>query len=132
MLFRSARKAVLWICACIVPFTSFVVKAEGTVMVITLLAIATFFAQAFFANIFSLPADIFPHEKVASVVGLNVMTGSLAGSLTIRSAGHIVQRFGYGPLFGLVAIFLPAGALVAQFLVQEGPQVSERLAVTSA
>ncbi len=126
----KARRAVLWVSACIVPFTCFVVKASSDFAVLALLGIATFFAQAFFANIFSLPADLFPREKVGSVVGLNVMAGSLAGSLTIWSAGHIVQRFSYGPLFLLVAFFLPAGALCAQLLVRSEAPVPERLRAT--
>ncbi len=113
----KARKVLLWVCACIVPFTSFVVLATTEAAVLSILATATFFAQAYFSNIFSLPADIFPAEKVASVMGLNVMAGSLAGSLTIRMAGHIVQRFSYGPLFAMVAFFLPLGAICAQLLV---------------
>jgi len=128
----KARKVILWVAACIVPFTSFVVKTSSEAAVLTLLAIATFFAQAFFANVFTLPSDIFPREKVASVVGLNVMTGSLSGSLTIWSAGYIVQRFSYGPLFLLVAFFLPIGALCAQTLVRSETRVRETLQTASA
>lgn len=119
----KARKAILWVAACVVPFTSFVAGATSVTSVIALLAIATFFAQAFFANIFALPADMFSPEKVASVVGLNVLTGSLAGSFTIWAAGHIVERFSYGPLFVLVAFFLPMGAICAQIVLRSTTSV---------
>ena len=128
----QARKAIMWVCACVVPFTSFVGRATSEFTIITLLAIATFFAQAFFANIFALPADMFPHEKVASVVGLNVMTGSLAGSFTIWAAGHIVERFSYGPLFLLVAFFLPMGAICAQIVLRSPSSVPRTVPVASA
>ena len=112
-----ARRMIMWICACIVPFTSFVVKVPGVAGVLAILAIATFFMEAFFANLFALPADIFPHERVASVVGVSVMCNSFAAIVVMQFIGHVVERFSYTPVFVLVAFLLPAGALSIQWLV---------------
>jgi ACS family hexuronate transporter-like MFS transporter len=117
----------MWVCACIVPFTSLVVKASGEIAVLALLGIATFFIQAFFANIFALPADLFPHEKVASVFGLNTMAGGLAGFFTVQGAGYIVERFSFVPMFVGMAFFLPAAALCTQLLVRPAVPVTERM-----
>lgn len=113
----KARKRIMWVCACIVPWTCFVVKVPGLAAVLTLLAIATFFMQAYFANLFALPADLFPHQRVASVVGLNVMCNYLASIAVIQFTGHIVERVSYTPVFALIAFFLPTGAIFAQWLV---------------
>jgi ACS family hexuronate transporter-like MFS transporter len=112
-----ARRTIMWISACIVPFTSFVVKVSGVAAVLAILAIATFFMEAFFANLFALPTDIFPPGRVASVVGLNVMCNSFAAIAVMQFIGHVVERFSYTPVFVMVAFFLPAGALSIQWLV---------------
>lgn len=127
----QARRAIMWVSACVVPLTTFVAMTKSVVMVITLLAIATFFIQAFFANVFTIPADLFEQNKVASVVGLNVMCGSLAGSLSIWVAGHIVQRFSYMPVFVMMAFFLPAGALCAQKLIRSDVPVQDKMPAPS-
>jgi MFS transporter, ACS family, aldohexuronate transporter len=116
-----ARRYVMWICALIVPFTSLVVNVMSVAGVIAILGIATFFIQAFFANIFTLPADLFSREKVASVFGLNTMSGTLAGFFTVQLAGYIVERYSYGPVFLMVAFLLPAAALLTQVLVSSEP-----------
>lgn len=116
-----ARKTIMWICACVVPFTSLVVKVYGLAAVLAILAIATFFFQAYSANLFALPADLFPHERVGSVVGLNVMCNTLAAIAVVQFTGHIVERFSYTPVFILVAFLLPAACLSSQWLVTSSP-----------
>jgi MFS transporter, ACS family, hexuronate transporter len=127
-----ARRAIMWVCACMVPLTSLVVKVSSVAAVLTLLAIATFFMQGYFANVFSLPADLFPHGKVASVFGLNTMAGTLAGFLTVQASGYIVERFSYIPLFVGIAFFLPMGALCTQMLVRSKRLVPEELPAARA
>jgi len=95
-----------------------VLKTAGVTATIALLGIATFFIQAFFANIFSLPADLFPPEKVASVFGLNTMAGGLGGFFCVQAAGYMVERFSYVPVFFGVAFFLPMAAMSTLVLVK--------------
>lgn len=113
-----ARLAVMWVSAIVVPFTTFVVSATSVAGVLALLAVATFFIQAFFSNVFALPADLFPREKVASVVGLNTMAGSLAGSFAILAAGYVVERYSYVPAFVAMAFFLPMGVTCATLVLR--------------
>jgi hypothetical protein len=108
----------MWVSALVVPFTTFVVKATSVAGVLALLAVATFFIQAFFSNVFALPAVLFPREKVASVVGLNTMAGSLAGSFAILAAGYVVQRYSYVPAFVAMAFFLPMGVTCASLVLR--------------
>jgi MFS transporter, ACS family, aldohexuronate transporter len=113
----NARRRILWICACIVPFTSFVVKATSLPAVLAMLAVATFFIQGFFANLFAMPTDIFPSSKVASVVGINISFNYMMAILVTQFTGLVVEKISYTPAFVLVAFFLPLGAICAQWLI---------------
>jgi ACS family hexuronate transporter-like MFS transporter len=121
-----ARKTIMWVSACIVPFTSFfVVRVPGLAAVLTFLAVATFFIQAFFSNLHALPADLFPHERVASVAGLTTMFSIVAAIATVQFTGHAVDR-SFAPAFALVAFFLPAGAVCAQWLIPSKAEATSR------
>jgi len=117
-----ARSRIMWFAASVVLVTGMttgvVLKTAGVTVTIALLGIATFFIQAFFANIFSLPADLFPPEKVASVFGLNTMAGGLGGFFCVQAAGYMVERFSYVPVFFGVAFFLPMAAMSTLVLVK--------------
>jgi ACS family hexuronate transporter-like MFS transporter len=112
----------MWLAAGVVLVTGmttgFVLNTAGVIATIALLGLATFFIQAFFANIFSLPADLFPPEKVASVFGLNSMAGGLGGFFCVQAAGYMVERFSYVPVFLAVAFFLPMAALCTLVFVR--------------
>ncbi|HKV04874.1 MAG TPA: MFS transporter [Candidatus Acidoferrales bacterium] len=114
-----ARRTIMWVCACVLPFTSLAVRVSSVWAVLTLLAIATFFMQGYFANLFSLPADLFPREKVASVFGLNSMAGTLCALVMIQATGYVVGRFSYVPVFAAIAFCLPLGAICTQVLVRQ-------------
>ena len=122
-----ARKAIMWACACIVPFTSFVVKTYALAAVLSILAIATFFIQAYNSNLFAVAADIFAPGRVASVVGLNVMCNALAAIAVIQFTGHIVEHSSYTPAFVLVALLLPTASLCAGWLVRPDKETSNSM-----
>jgi len=131
-----ARSTIMWFAASIVLVTGIttgvVLNTAGVTATIALLGIATFFIQAFFANIFSLPADLFPPEKVASVFGLNTMAGGLGGFFCVQAAGYMVERFSFVPVFFGVAFFLPIAALCTLVLVRSTvPAENRPLAATA-
>jgi ACS family hexuronate transporter-like MFS transporter len=118
----GARTTIMWFAAGVVlvtgTTTGVVLNTASISATITLLGLATFFIQAFFANIFALPADLYPPEQVASVFGLNAMAGGLGGFFCVQAAGYVVERFSYVPVFFGVALFLPIGALCALAFVR--------------
>jgi MFS transporter, ACS family, aldohexuronate transporter len=120
-----ARRTIMWVCACVLPFTSLAVKVPSVWAVLTLLATATFFMQGYFANLFALPADLFPKRQVASVFGLNAMAGTLSAIVMIQGTGYIVEHFSYVPVFVAVAFCLPLGAFCTQVLVRPNRVVAE-------
>jgi ACS family hexuronate transporter-like MFS transporter len=124
-----ARTTIMWFAAGIVLATGMttgvVLNTASVATTIALLGLATFFIQAFFANIFSLPADLFPPEKVASVFGLNTMAGGLGGFFCVQAAGYMVERFSYVPVFFGAAFFLPMAALCTLVLVRSTLPVAD-------
>jgi ACS family hexuronate transporter-like MFS transporter len=119
----------MWFAASVVLVTGvttgFVLNTAGVAATIILLGLATFFIQAFFANIFSLPADLFPPEKVASVFGLNAMAGGLGGFFCVQAAGYMVERFSFVPVFTAVAFFLPMAALCTLVFVRPALPITD-------
>ena len=60
-----------------------------------------------------LPAEVFPARAVGSVTGLGGLLGSIAGVITQRMIGQVVEGAGYAPVFLVCA----SAYLVAFFLV---------------
>lgn len=69
---------------------------------ITTLAIicvtAVMFCHGAWGNV-TLPAEVFPARAVGSVTGLGGLLGSLAGVITQRMIGRVVEGAGYAPVF---------------------------------
>src|SRR5262249_31680663 len=117
----DARRRIMWICAAIVPFTSFVVRAYSLPVVLAMLGIATFFIQGFFANLFALPTDLFPSSKVARVVGINVTFNYLMAFFVPKFTGYVFKKFSYTQVFILVAFFLLLGAIFPKWIIRADP-----------
>ena len=60
-----------------------------------------------------LPAEVFPARAVGSVTGLGGLLGSIAGVITQRMIGQVVEGAGYAPVFLVCA----SAYLIAFFLV---------------
>jgi ACS family hexuronate transporter-like MFS transporter len=60
--------------------------------------------QGFSANLYALPADLFPRWAVGSVVGLGGAAGAAGGMLMAQYAGWVLQTLGsYKPIFLVAA-----------------------------
>ncbi|BCS34225.1 MFS transporter [Luteitalea sp. TBR-22] len=83
---------------------------------ITTLAIicvtAVMFCHGAWGNVI-LPAEVFPARAVGSVTGLGGLMGSVAGVITQRMIGHVVEGAGYAPVFLVCA----SAYLIAFFAV---------------
>jgi len=113
-----ARKVTMFICACcVLPifFAQDIASVWGAVLVIGL---ATAAHQAFSANLYALPSDVFPRGAVGSVVGIGGTVGAIGGMGMALFTGYILDKTGnnYSVLFGIAgsAYFL---ALLAVHLL---------------
>ena len=86
-----ARKLTMFICACcVVPifFAQSISSVWGAVLVIGL---ATAAHQAFSANLYTLPSDLFPRGAVGSVVGIGGTIGAVGGMSMALFTGYILD-----------------------------------------
>jgi ACS family hexuronate transporter-like MFS transporter len=56
--------------------------------------------QAFSANLYTFPSDVFPKQAVGSVVGIGGTAGAIGGMLMSKYAGWVLDSIGsYTPIF---------------------------------
>lgn len=86
----------------------------GAVLIIGL---ATAAHQAFSANLYTLPSDVFPRGAVGSVVGIGGTVGALGGMGMALFTGYILDSTGsYEILFAICASAYLAALLVVHLL----------------
>lgn len=128
-----ARKRAMLFCALIVVPVAFAAQASSLWLAVFLIGLACAGHQGFSANLFAMPADLFPRWALGSVVGLGGFAGAVGGMLMSTYAGAVLQRLGtYTPLFivagsaYLVALIVyhlinPAYVPVTKFAPAEKP-----------
>src|SRR4029077_761494 len=108
----KARKISMFIFACcVVPifFVRYTVSIWPAVWLISLAAAAH---QAWSATIYTLAGDMFPKQKISSVIGIGGMAGSVGGIFFSLLIGILLDNFyyigllstGYNIIFGICAI----------------------------
>lgn len=112
-----ARKAVIWLGATMVLVTIPAVQAENSYTALTLICFGLFAIQTKGSVFFTLPTDLFPAEKVATVWGIFGAVGSLGGSLLGILAGYMIQSSGYDNVFYMIAFLHLLSALLLQVFV---------------
>ena len=81
---------------------------------VVIIGVATAAHQAFSANLFTLPSDLFPRNAVGSVIGIGGTVGAIGGMIMAKYAGFVLDSIGsYTPLFGVAgsAYFLALAAV---------------------
>lgn len=72
---------------------------------VALLSLATAAHQAFAANLFTYPSDLFSRSAVGSVVGIGGSLGAVGGMMMAHYAGWALGTIGsYTPIFALCAV----------------------------
>jgi MFS transporter, ACS family, hexuronate transporter len=91
---NAARKSVMLICALSVVPVLFAIRTHHAWVAVALISLAAAAHQAFSANLFTLPSDMFPRFAVGSVVGIGGAAGGLGGFLIANTVGHVLQNTG--------------------------------------
>ena len=127
-----ARKRAMLLAAIVVVPVAFAMQAPTIWVAVLLIGLACAGHQGFSANLFAMPADLFPRWALGSVVGLGGFAGAAGSMLMATYAGWILQSFGtYTPIFivsgcaYLVALFVvhlinPSYKRVTKFAGAEG------------
>ena len=97
---RARKRAMLFAALIVVP-VAFAMQAPSVWIAVLLLGLACAGHQGFSANLFAMPADLFPRWALGSVVGLGGFAGAAGGMLMAKYAGWVLQQSGgdYTPIF---------------------------------
>ena len=123
---NSARKIVIWLGAVLVGVA--VVPAYYTrsnASALALICLGLFAIQIKGSVFFTLPIDLFPADRVATVWGVFGAVGSLGGSLLGLLAGFMIQEAGYESVFLMIASLHLISALLLQMFVPRIALVTE-------
>jgi len=104
---NKARKTTLLICALVILPVCFVAFTDNKWVAIVLIGLAAAGHQAWSANIFTLVSDVFPKKATASVVGIGGMVGAVAGIISDKALGSVLDTAGNDGYFWA---FLIAGS----------------------
>ena len=111
---RKATMAFWAVCVFPIWFAQDIASVWGAVLVIGL---ATAAHQAFSANLYTLPSDIFPRAAVGSVIGIGGTVGALGGMGMALFTGYILDATGsYEVLFAICASAYVLALLVVHIL----------------
>ncbi len=114
-----ARKAVIWLGATLVLLVIPAISGSSSAVALSLICFGLFSIQLKQAVFYTLPSDLFPAAKVATVWGAFGAAGSLGGSALGFVAGWLIASSGYEVVFLLIAALHLASALVVQLTVPE-------------
>jgi MFS transporter, ACS family, hexuronate transporter len=99
---NAARKITMLLCAFAVLPIFFAQSIDNLWLAVLVIGIATAAHQAFSANLYTLPSDLFPRGAVGSVVGIGGTVGAIGGMVMAKYAGYILDGIGsYTPLFAV-------------------------------
>ena len=113
-----ARKVTMLICAlCVTPIW-FAQDLDNVWAAVLVIGLATAAHQAFSANLYTIPSDMFPRGAVGSVVGIGGTVGALGGMGMALFTGYILDSTGgsYQVLFAICASAYLLALLVVHML----------------
>lgn len=112
-----ARKATMLLCALAVTPIWFAQSIDSVWAAVLIIGLATAAHQAFSANLYTLPSDMFPRGAVGSVIGIGGTIGALGGMGMALFTGYILDSTGsYEILFAICASAYLLALLVVHLL----------------
>jgi len=95
-----ARKMTMLACCFLLTPIFFAQSYDNLWVAVLVIGIATAAHQAFSANLYTLPSDLFPRSAVGSVVGIGGTVGAVGGMIFSLYTGQVLERLGsYTPIF---------------------------------
>ncbi|MEO8375015.1 MAG: MFS transporter [Sphingomonas bacterium] len=95
-----ARKTTMLVCAIFVTPIFFAQYVDNLWVAVLIIGTAAAAHQAFSANVYTLPSDLFPRSAVGSVIGIGGTVGALGGFIFSLYIGQILDKVGtYTPIF---------------------------------
>lgn len=88
---NAARKLTMLVCAFLVMPIFFAQYAASVWLAVGIVGLATAAHQAFSANLYTIPSDMFPRGAVGSVIGIGGTVGAIGGMGMAKFTGYILQ-----------------------------------------
>jgi ACS family hexuronate transporter-like MFS transporter len=97
---NRARKLTMLLASILVLPVTLAMYADNLWLAVAIVGAATAGHQAFSANLYTFPSDVFPRQAVGSVVGIGGTAGAIGGMLMAKYAGWVLDSIGnYTPIF---------------------------------
>lgn len=111
---NRARKTTMLICALAVTPIFFAQYVDGLWPAVGIIGLAAAAHQAWSANLYTLPSDVFPRKAVGSVIGIGGTAGAVGGIVFSAYIGQVLERIGnYGLIFYVAgSVYLIALAII--------------------
>ncbi|PZO92209.1 MAG: MFS transporter [Sphingomonas sanxanigenens] len=101
---QFARKLTMLLCALLVLPVFFAQSIDNLWAAVLVIGVATAAHQAFSANLYTLPSDLFPRNAVGSVIGIGGTAGAVGGMLMAKYAGFVLDHLhSYAPIFAVAS-----------------------------
>jgi ACS family hexuronate transporter-like MFS transporter len=101
---NAARKLTMLLSALLITPIYFAQSINGLWAAVLVIGLATAGHQAFSANLYTLPSDLFPRKAVGSVVGIGGMIGAIGGMGMAQFTGYVLDStHSYATLFAICA-----------------------------
>ncbi|MEO0616141.1 MAG: MFS transporter [Pseudomonadota bacterium] len=113
-----ARTVTMWVGALLAVAALPAAYAESAWLCFALICVTLFAIQFKQANLFTLPADLFPARDVATVWGMFGAAGSVGGALFSAVSGRLADAVGFAPVFVVVAILHILSAGIAMLAIR--------------
>src|SRR4051812_4151851 len=111
---NRARKTTMLIAAVAVTPIFFAQYVDSLWLAVGIISLATAAHQAWSANLYTLPSDMFPRKAVGSVIGIGGTAGAIGGMIFSVYVGQVLERIGTYSLIFYVAgsVYLIALAIM--------------------
>ncbi len=102
--------------AVLLTTTALVPMASGAGLATALISLSFFMAVAMSVNIYAMPLDLFGARRAAFAVSVLTASYGLMQTLVSPLIGHLIDRFGFGPVCGVFGLS-PLASLVLLAMV---------------
>ncbi|CAN5498128.1 MFS transporter [soil metagenome] len=106
---NAARKIVIGIAACLMPFGILAARAQTAYGALACIGVVLFGFQMWISNVQTLPSDFFSSSAVGTVAGMGGTAAGISSLIFNLCTASIVSHFGYGAVLTIAGLLAPIG-----------------------
>lgn len=114
----AARKFVMVAAGALMVCGALTVYVRSSTLALALISVVVFAFTGWQSNLYSLAADLFPGELVASVIGLSGTAAAIGGMLFTLATGWLIQHVSYNSVFLVSSVMSICAVLVILWLIR--------------